>query len=106
VPEDDDDAPGNGANFRRRLSVSASNQGLAAFGVAPECGTAYLLDREIARIVGEGQAGPIRAVVRAWDPVAPGRYTVVTANDADPAVLLEWQRFKAYNQYWVISDES
>lgn len=58
VPEDNDDAPGNGANFRRRLSVSASNQGLAAFGVAPECGTAYLLDREIARIVGEGQAGP------------------------------------------------
>jgi len=86
--------------------VSASNQGLAAFGVAPECGTAYLLDREIARIIGEGEAGHIHAVVRAWDPVAPGRYTVVTANDADPAVLLEWQRFKAYNQYWVIRDES
>ena len=79
--------------------------GLAAFGVADVGGYQYLYDSAIRRIIAEGAAQAVRAKVAEWEPFSPGRYTVVTASDTDPGVLLEWQRFKAYNQYWVIGNE-
>ena len=86
--------------------MSASNQGLAAFGIAPASGATYLYDRIANRIIAEGPSNLVRERVLSWDLVSPGRYAPITADEVDSGVLLEWQQFKAYNQYWVISDES
>lgn len=79
---------------------------LGVFGVAPATSITYLYDTISDRIVAEGAGQLVRARMEQWNVVAPGRYCAATADDLIPAVLLEWQQFKAYNQYWVIGDES
>ena len=98
-------APDRRKSFRGQYSVSSSNQGLAAFGIAPASGATYLYGRIANRIIAEGPSNLVRERVLSWDPVSPGRYAAVTADEVDSGVLLDWQRFKAYNPYWVISDE-
>jgi hypothetical protein len=78
---------------------------LAAFGITPASGTTYLYDRIANRIIAEGPSNLVRERVLSWDPVSPGRYAAVTADEVDSGVLLDWQRFQACHQYWVISDE-
>ena len=83
--------------------MSSSNKGLAAFGIAPASGATYLYDRIANRIIAEGPSNLVRDLVHSWDPISPGRYTPITADKVDSGVLLDWQRFKAYNPYWVIA---
>ena len=85
--------------------MTSTDQGLAAFGIAPAAETVYLYDRIANRIIAEGLSNLVRERVLSWDPVSPGRYAAVTADEVDSGVLLDWQRFKASNPYWVISDE-
>jgi len=94
-------APDRRKSFRRQYSVSSS-QGLAAFGIAPASEATYLYDRIANRIIAEGLSNLVRERVLSWDPVSPGRYAAVTADEVDSGVLLDWQRYKASNPYWVI----
>lgn len=82
-----------------------TTQGLAAFGVAPTGGLAYLYDAERQRIIGEGDLAAVRGKTREWEPVTPGRYRALTGDRVDTVVLLEWQRFRETNEYWRIRDE-
>jgi hypothetical protein len=84
--------------------VTTTDQRLAAFGIAPASETVYLYDRIANRIIAEGPSNLVHDLVLSWDPVSPGRYAAVTADEVDSGVLLDWQQFKAYNQCWVISD--
>ena len=86
--------------------MTTTDQGLAVFGVTPRGGQQYLYDNILGRIIGEGSARAVRAKVKEWAPLAPGRYQALPVDQVDARVLLDWQRFKAYNQYWVIRDES
>lgn len=79
---------------------------LSAFGVAATSAATYLYDMISDRIVAEGPGRLVRDRVEAWNEVAPARYRAASADDLSPGELLEWQRFKADHQAWVISDES
>ena len=85
--------------------MTSTDQGLAAFGIAPVSETAYLYDCIANRIIAEGPSNLVHDLVLSWEPISPGRYAPITADRVDSGVLLDWQRFKAYNPYWVISDE-
>ena len=85
--------------------MTSTDQGLAAFGIAPASGATYLYNRIANRIIAEGPSNLVRERVLSWDPVSPGRYAPITADKVDSGVLLDWQRYKASNPYWVISDE-
>ena len=85
--------------------MTSTDQGLAAFGIAPVSETAYLYDCIANRIIAEGPSNLVHDLVLSWEPISPGRYAPITADRDDSGVLLDWQRFKAYNPYWVISDE-
>lgn len=97
-------APDRRKAFRRQYSMSSSNQGLAAFGIAPAGGDRYLYDSVLRRIIGEGSSQAVRAKVAEWEPISPGRYRACTADQLDAGVLLDWQHYKNCNrQYWVIA---
>jgi len=85
--------------------MSSPGQGLAAFGVTPRGGQHYLYDSVLGRIIGEGSARAVATKVAEWAPFATGRYQALTVDQVDARALLDWQRFKAYNQYWVIGNE-
>ena len=76
-----------------------------SFGIAPASGATYLYDRIANRIIAEGPSNLVHDLVLSWEPISPGRYAPITADKVDSGVLLDWQQFKAYNPYWVISDE-
>ena len=85
--------------------MTTTDQRLAAFGIAPASETVYLYDRIANRIIAEGPSNLVHGLVLSWEPISPGRYAPITADKVDSGVLLDWQRFKAYNPYWVVSDE-
>lgn len=85
--------------------MTSTDQDLAAFGVTPRGGQHYLYDSVLARIIGEGSARAVRAKVKAWAPLAPGRYQALSVDQVDAQALLDWQRFGTYNPHWVVSDE-
>ena len=85
--------------------MTTTDQRLAAFGIAPASETVYLYDRIANRIIAEGPSNLVHDLVLSREPISPGRYAPITADKVDSEVLLDWQRFKASNPYWVISDE-
>jgi len=95
-------APDRLKSFRGQYSANSSNKGLAAFGIAPAAETVYLYDRIANRIIAEGPSNLVHDLVLSWEPISPGRYAPITADKVDSGVLLDWQRYKASNPYWVI----
>jgi len=90
--------------MHKREEISVTTQGLAAFGVMDVGGLQYLYDNVIRRIIAEGPAQALRAKIAEWDPLAPGRYQALAADQLDARVLLDWQHHKNYNrQHWVIA---
>lgn len=86
--------------------MTTTDQGLAVFGVTPRGGQHYLYDSVLGKIVGDGSARAVRAKVKEWAPLAPGRYQALTVDLVDARAHLDWQRFGTYNPHWVITDES